>query len=288
MVSTVQPASNPLSGFMRQPKIYIKLPSNGNYWPEGSLTVTDNKEYPVYSMTAKDELMLKVPDALMNGQAVVDVIQNCVPNITNAWNTPVIDLDVILIAIRLATYGETMDTPIKIGDLELDYSVDLNTVMDNLLDQISWNPVVSVNSDITIFVKPLSYKELTNVNIQSFETQKIMSVVNDESLSDEQKIELFQESFKKLSSYTIEAISKSIQKIDTNQGSTDDPVFISEFINNTDKEIFNAVQKHIENLNEQNKIKPLQVAVTDEMREQGVTNDILEVPLTFDPSTFFV
>ena len=106
--------------------------------------------------------------------------------------------------------------------------------------------------------------------------------------SDEQKIELFQESFKKLSSYTIEAISKSIQKIDTNQGSTDDPVFISEFINNTDKEIFNAVQKHIENLNEQNKIKPLQVAVTDEMREQGVTNDILEVPLTFDPSTFFV
>jgi hypothetical protein len=288
MVSTVPSTNNPLSGFMRQPKIYVKLPSNGTYWSEGSLNVTDTEEYPVYSMTAKDEILLKIPDALMNGQAVVDVIQNCVPNIVNAWNTPVIDLDVLLIAIRLATYGETMDTPIKIGDLELEYNIDLHVVMDSLMSRISWNPAVPINSDITVFVKPLTYKDLTNVNIQSFETQKIMSVVNDENLSDDDKIKLFQESFKKLSTYTIEAVTKSIDRIDTNQGSTSDPAFISEFINNSDKEIFNTVQKHIEQLNENNKIKPIAVAVTDEMREQGVTGETVEIPLTFDPSTFFV
>jgi len=287
MVSTVPSTNNPLSGFMRQPKIYIKLPSNGAYWSEGSLNVTDTGEYPVYSMTAKDEILLKIPDALMNGQAVVDVIQNCVPNIVNAWNTPVIDLDVLLIAIRLATYGETMDTPIKIGDLELEYNIDLHVVMDSLMSRITWNPAVPINSDITVFVKPLTYKDLTNVNIQSFETQKIMSVVNDENLSDDDKIKLFQESFKKLSTYTIEAVTKSIDRIDTNQGSTSDPAFISEFINNSDKEIFNTVQKHIEQLNENNKIKPIAVAVTDEMREQGVTGETVEIPLTFDPSTFF-
>jgi hypothetical protein len=288
MVSTMPSTNNPLSGFMRQPKIYIKLPSNGAYWSEGSLNVTDTGEYPVYSMTAKDEILLKIPDALMNGQAVVDVIQNCVPNIVNAWNTPVIDLDVLLIAIRLATYGETMDTPIKIGDLELEYNIDLHVVMDSLMSRITWNPAVPINSDITVFVKPLTYKDLTNVNIQSFETQKIMSVVNDENLSDDDKIKLFQESFKKLSTYTIEAVTKSIDRIDTNQGSTSDPAFISEFINNSDKEIFNTVQKHIEQLNENNKIKPIAVAVTDEMREQGVTGETVEIPLTFDPSTFFV
>jgi len=288
MVSTMPSTNNPLSGFMRQPKIYIKLPSNGAYWSEGSLNVTDTGEYPVYSMTAKDEILLKIPDALMNGQAVVDVIQNCVPNIVNAWNTPVIDLDVLLIAIRLATYGETMDTPIKIGDLELEYNIDLHVVMDSLMSRITWNPAVPINSDITVFVKPLTYKDLTLVNIQSFETQKIMSVVNDENLSDDDKIKLFQESFKKLSTYTIEAVTKSIDRIDTNQGSTSDPAFISEFINNSDKEIFNTVQKHIEQLNENNKIKPIAVAVTDEMREQGVTGETVEIPLTFDPSTFFV
>jgi hypothetical protein len=287
MVSSVPASNNPLSSFMRQPKVYIRLPSNGNYWPDGSISVVETGEYPVYSMTAKDELMLKIPDALMNGQAVVDVIQNCMPNILNAWDTPVIDLDIILIAIRLATYGSTMDTPIKIGSLDLEYSVDLNVIMDTLINQITWNPVVPINADITIFVKPLTYKDLTSVNVQSFETQKIMSLVNDDNVSEEDKIKLFQDSFKKLSNYTIDTIVKSIQKIDTNQGSTDDPGFIADFINNSDKEIFNAVQKHIEQLSDINKIKPLQVSVTDEMREAGVTGDVLEVPLTFDPSTFF-
>ena len=107
---------NPLSMFMRQPKIYIRLPSGGEFWPEGSLEATETGEYPVYSMTAKDELILKVPDALMNGQAIVDVIQNCIPNVKNAWHAPNIDLDVLLIAIRIATYGEMMTTPITFNN----------------------------------------------------------------------------------------------------------------------------------------------------------------------------
>jgi hypothetical protein len=98
MVPQPKVNQNPLAGFMRQPKIYIKLPSGGEFWPAGSLDRTENGEYPVYSMTAKDELMLKVPDALMNGQAVVSVIEHCVPNIKNAWHTPNLDLDVVAAA----------------------------------------------------------------------------------------------------------------------------------------------------------------------------------------------
>ena len=120
---------NPLASLMRQPKIYVKLPSNGKYWPEGSLNITQNSEYPIYSMTAKDELILKTPDALMNGQAVVDVIQSCMPNVINAWEMPNIDTDAILIAIRLATYGDSMDTTFKVGEEEMTYSIDLRMVL---------------------------------------------------------------------------------------------------------------------------------------------------------------
>ena len=108
MDSTAGKKINPLISLMRQPKIYIRLPSNGRYWSEGSLNTTTNGEYPVYSMTARDELMLKTPDALLNGQAVVDVIQSCMPNVNDAWAIPNIDLDVILVAIRLATFGEQL------------------------------------------------------------------------------------------------------------------------------------------------------------------------------------
>jgi len=280
---------NPLSAFMRQPKIYIRLPSNGEYWPEGSLQHSDTGEYPVYSMTAKDELLLNIPDALMNGQAVVDVIENCMPNIKNAWNMPNIDVDYILLAMRLATYGEIMKTPIKIGnDLEMEYHVDIRVIMDSLLDQITWAPVIPISEELTIFVKPLNYRQMTKTALQTFETQKILQAVNNEKLDEDEKVKIFKDSFKKLTGVTVGVIADSIYRIDTFDGSVENPKFIREFVENIDKEMFNIIQKHLEALKDQNTIKPVTAPVTDEMREQGVTGDTIEVPLTFDPSTFFV
>lgn len=273
---------------MRQPKIYIRLPSGGEYWPQGSLIPTETGEYPIYSMTAKDELMLKVPDALMNGQAVVDVIQNCMPNVKNAWSIPAIDLDVILIAIRIATYGEKMTTPLTFGDdIEMEHSVDLRSVMDTLMNQITWESVVPINSDLTVYVKPITYKQLTESAIQTFETQKLMQIANDNSMSDENKVKVFKESFSKLTAVTIGMIGASIYKVDSSQGSTDNPKFIKEFIDNADKDIFNRVQDHLERLKEINSIKPIVIQVTEEMKTAGVTEDTIEVPLVFDASTFF-
>ena len=280
--------TNPLSIYMRQPKIYIRLPSNGQYWSPGSLEVSETGEYPVYSMTAKDELALKVPDALMNGQAVVDVIQHCVPNVKNAWACPNLDLDILLIAIRLATYGEMMNTPVTIAELELEYQVDLRIIMDQLQNQITWNPAVVINDELTVFVKPLTYKNISHAAIQAFETQKIMNVVNDEKMSDEQKITLFKESFAKMTQATLGTIIDSVDRIDSAHGSTSEHEHIKEFIDNIDKEIYSKIEQHLTSLREQNTIRPMRVAVTPEMKERGVDQDFVEIPITFDPSTFFV
>lgn len=279
---------NPLAMYMRQPKIYIRLPSNGEFWPEGSLEISETGEYAVYSMTAKDELALKVPDALMNGQAVVDVIQHCIPNIKNAWACPNIDLDIILIAIRLATYGEMMTTPVKIGDLELEYQIDLRLVMDGLQHQIRWDPIVPINDELTVFVKPLTYKNIAHAAVQAFETQKIMDVVNDKTMTDDQKIALFKESFNKMTQITLGTIVDSIDRVESAVGSTNNPAHIKEFVDNIDKEIYKKIEDHLTALRENNNVKPMRVAVTDEMREKGFLEDTIEVPVTFDPSNFFV
>jgi len=280
---------NPLSFFMRQPKIYIRLPSEGQYWPEGSLNISENGEYPVYSMTAKDELMLKVPDAVLSGQAVVDVVQNCIPNIKNAWKIPSIDLDVILIAIRIATYGEKMNMPLNLSnDIEVEYSVDLRMVMDSLMSTITWDPVVSINNDLTIYVRPINYRQLSETAVKTFETQKIIQLANNENMPEEEKLKAFKESFKKLSEVTIGIVEYSIFKIDSSNGSTEDPKFIKEFIENVDKEIFNKIQNHLDKLRDINAIKPLSVPVTEDMKAKGYDKDTVEVPLVFDPSTFFV
>lgn len=292
MAIPTQHLPNPLMSYMRQPKIYIRLPSNGEYWPANSLDKTETLEYPVYSMTAKDELMLKIPDAVMNGQAVVDVIQHCVPNIKNAWHTPNIDIDLILIAIRLATYGEIMVTPIEFGSgddsLEFEYSVDLRTVMDTLSSKISWDPCVQINDELTIFVKPMNYKQISENSVKTFETQKIMQLANDSAMAESDKIAAFKQSFNKLTEVTIGIVENSIYRIDSSSGTTSDRLHIKEFIENADKNIFNKVQLHLENLKSRNEIEPITVDVTDEMREKGITGDTVKIPLVFDPSTFFV
>jgi hypothetical protein len=288
MVSHQKIAPNPLMGMMRQPKIFIRLPSNGEYWASESLEISENGEYPVYSMTAQDELKLKIPDALMNGQAVVDVIQHCMPNIKNAWNIPNIDMDVILIAIRIATYGENMNVPIKLGeDVDYEYSLDLRLVIDNLMNNISWDPCVMINDNLAVFVRPINYKTMTQGALQTFETQKIIQIINDENMPEEEKIRIFKESFAKLNKLTIGIITDSIYSIDSTEGSTVDRKHIQEFIDNVDKEIFDKIKGHIDTLREKNSIKPLKITTTDEMRGLGITADEIEVPLNFDPSNFF-
>jgi len=280
--------NNPLTLYMRQPKVYVRLPSGGEFWPVNSIDMPENQQLPVYSMTAKDELLLNIPDALMNGQAVVDVIHNCVPNIKNAWLAPSMDIDALLIAIRIATYGEMMKTPVKFNDdLEMDYQVDLRVILDNLMNSCYWDPAIAINDELTVFVKPLNYRQTTAASLQAYETQKIIQLSNNDSIDDEDKVRMFKESFKKLTDSTVGIIVQSIDHIDTPQGSTNNPTHIKEFINNADKGIFNMIQSHLEKLKAENSVKPMVVPVTDEMREKGVKGDTIEIPLVFDASTFF-
>ena len=84
-------------------------------------------EVGVYPMTAKDEMLLKTPDALLNGEATVTVIQSCIPAIKNAWAMPSIDCDAALMTIRMATYGNKMTVPITVpGTWHSDAGQELN------------------------------------------------------------------------------------------------------------------------------------------------------------------
>jgi hypothetical protein len=282
-----QPRINPLANYMRQPKIYIMLPSRGEFWPKGSIEFPENGEFPVFSMTARDELLFKTPDALMNGQAVVDVIQSCIPAIKDAWVIPTIDLDTVLIAIRLATYGEKMPFTHKVPGTteEVEYEIDLRMLLDQQQNN-QWIDQVVINPEFIICVKPLTYRHMTQTSIKSFETTRILSMVNDESISDEKKIEMFNNSFNNLTKVTVDLMSSSIFKIITVSGEVTDARYISEFVNNADKEIFDVVQNHLNSLKEKNELKPLKFETTEEQQAVGAPKTY-EVPINFNDSDFF-
>ena len=47
--------SNPLKQYFRQPSVYVRLPSQGKFWPKDSLNMPANGELPVLPMTTMDE-----------------------------------------------------------------------------------------------------------------------------------------------------------------------------------------------------------------------------------------
>lgn len=275
-----QPKKNPLASFYRQPKIYVTLPSKGEFYPPGSLDVSTDGNYPVYSMTAKDELLFKTPDALLSGQSTVELIKSCVPAILDPWKMPSIDLDFCLIAIRIATYGDKMEVNCNCPHCEAENSYDVDlTAWFNLFTKFTYTKEVDVDP-LLIHIRPYNYKEITKTAIKSMEQQRIFNIINDETLSDEVKLEKFGQSFVRLTELTVEVIADCITQIDTPDGSVTDKSMIKDFISNCAKDVFEKIQTHIVDMKTQIEFAAHNVSCGDCKKE-------FNLPITMDQANFF-
>ena len=275
-------SSNPLSKHFRQPQLFIKLPSKGKWYPADALEQSITGEYPVYAMTAKDELTMKTPDALLNGQSTVDVIHSCVPNIKNAWAMPSVDLDAVLMAIRQATYGNGMDFVSVCPHCQQknENTVDLSA----LAGQITcpdFSQTVHVDG-LEIFLKPHTFKQFNIASMENYEQQRIIQLVGDKTLTEDERTLRFNQLFKKLLSFTVEQVTKSVAAIKSEDAVVEDPQQIDEFFSNCNKNIWDAVKQKLEAMGEQNPLK--KVPITCEHEECGKP---YETPLLFEQSSFF-
>jgi len=275
--------SNPLFKHFRQPQLYLKLPSQGKWYPPNSLEMPVTGELPVYPMTAKDELILKTPDALLNGQSTVEVIQSCVPAIKDAWKMPSVDVDAVLIAIRQATYGPGMEfvSVCPHCSRKNENTVDLRILSDQIKCP-DFDSTIQVDQ-LEIFIKPQNYYQFNKANLENYEQQRLLAVVNNDALSEEEKLIQFNTLFKRLLSLTVEQVSKSVAAIKTNDGIlVEDETQIFEFFQNCDKIVWNAVKNKLESFGEQSPLKKVELNCEHEDCAKGYTT-----PLIFEQSNFF-
>jgi hypothetical protein len=275
-----QVVKNPLAGWYRQPKLYVRLPSQGKFYPQAALDRSANEEYAVYAMTAKDELMFKTPDALLTGQSTVEVIKSCVPAILDPWVMPSIDLDFLLVAIRIATYGDKMEVGCSCPhcQAENNYEFPLSPWIQNVSNFV-YEDTITIDP-LHITIRPYTYREMTKLSIKGLEQQKIFTIINDENMSDESKLEKFGESFVKITELTVDVISDCIVKIETPNGSSTDKDQIKEFINNSSKDIFEKISKHVSDIKDKLDLKATNV-------QCGECSKTFELPITMDQSNFF-
>ena len=254
-------ANNPLAKHFRQPAIYLRLPSGGKFYPQGMLDLTINGEIPIFPMTIKDEILLKTPDALMNGEGMADMIASCCPNIKDVWNIPLVDLDAILIAIRLASYGQGMDMTSSCSHCgeENEHTIDLRGVLDSLTLVNNYDKV-NVVDGLAFKLKPQTYRDLNRVGLITFEQEKLISAITNSDLSEEDKRSQFQRAFNNLTDLNIQTLVSCIESITTDEGQTVvDTILINDFLNQTDRKTYDGVKELIQTTVGANSLAPIEV-----------------------------
>lgn len=272
---------NPLQKFFRQPAIYMALPSKGKYWPDGTLDLPLNGEIGIMPMTLNDEISIRTPDALRNGQAVVSLIESCCPSIKNAWKTPAVDVDALLIGIRIASYGQGMDIDSKCPKCGavMSHQLDLTYVLDNIRAP-DYDETHKVG-DLEIKLQPNSYFEDNKANIRKFEEDQIMAAISDSSLSDEAKLLKFNEHLKRLMDVNIETIVDGIAYIKTPDGTkVSEKDFIRSFISATDVNTIKQIRDIFTKVADIAKLPKPKVQCDECSNEYSVE-------VTFDYSRFF-
>ena len=280
--------SNPLNKYFRQASIYVKLPSGTDY-PTDVVTTSETGEIGIMPMTAKDEIRFKTPDALMNGQGVVDVIESCVPNIKDAWQIKSYDLDTILVAIRIATYGETMEINFNVpgANESVAHTVNLPAILDQI-QKTTVDTAFTLKDGLKITVQPLTYRDMTSTSLQTFQQQKMYSAVQDSELSDEDKATRFNDAFKKLTDLNASILLKNMASITMTDGTViTDAAHIKEFVDNANTTVIKEIETKLMDLRTQGAVKPLKLKASEEQIKKGAPASY-EVPVTFDTSNFFV
>lgn len=205
---------NPLSKFYRSVAISVPIPSRGLYYEDGTVEMNSDGEVAIYPMTAQDELMLQNPDALLSGEAVISVIKSCVPGIKHPKKLLSCDIDVLMIAIRVASYGDTasMDSKCPKCFHSNTFSLNLDTLL-NHSEKLEDSYEIVVQDELTVFVTPGRFENTVKQQKAAFQNTKLEQAITNPDLTDEQRMKILSQVFAQVSKVNYELILDSIDKV---------------------------------------------------------------------------
>jgi hypothetical protein len=271
--------NNPLKQYFRRPAVYIKLPSNGKNYTEGSLDMPENGELPVYPMTAIDEITSRTPDGLYNGVSVVEIVKSCIPNIKNPWELSVIDIDTVLLSIRAASGNGNIDidTSCPKCSNRATYSLEIARML-STLKSADYDTELRIN-DLHIKFKPIKFKQVNEAGIAQFELTKSFTQITN-AATEAEKLEISQNALKSITELTMKIVAKGIEYIRTPTIQVHEEEYILDYLKNCDKKIYLTIRDYSTGLKSKSEIQPVKI-VCDSCQHN------YDQPITVNPSDFF-
>ena len=273
-------AENPLGEYFRKPSIFIELPSKGNFYKHPPNLSADS-ELAVFGMTARDELVLKNPDALLNGEGILEVFRSVVPDIKDPGEIPTPDYNSILLAMRVASYGKDMDYSVTCSEC-----TNVDTVTFDLHAILATNSaleteyIAELESGIKVSIKPTTLNMQNRIALKTLEQSRLLDVLNEDSDTDV-KLKKFSQAFKTLANITFDVVLDGIVHVQLPDGEiVENTTHISEWLNNITKSQYDIINKVIESINN--------TGITSEFQHTcSKCSAKIDQALMFDPSSFF-
>lgn len=272
-----------LQNYQRQPKLFIDLPSKGKYY---DASIIDDEQYvqiPVFGMNAMDEILFKTPDALFSGEATAQVIRSCIPTILDPWKLVGFDIDYILIAIRIATYGDDMGitcTCPSCGE-----NTDVNVGLTKMIQtydsyQTEYNFTLE---DLNFILKPITYKQLTDFAVENYTYERtLLQIGQQEDIDEKQKNTAMKDVYNKVSELNLRIAVSYIDTITNGSDSESDINEITKFVTSNDAVFYQNLKDGITDLSNKWKLPSLKVQCASEE-----CNNEYNTKVELDYSNFF-
>lgn len=245
-----KPNSNPLSGYFRMPGLSVPLPTRGRFLPKGAFNPSMTGDVSILPMKASDEMLLRSPDALMSGDAIENLLLSCVPAITTPRLISTPDLDVLLLGIRAASYGETMELEIVCPKCETEnaFNCHLPSVMGSMTFIEEDDNEVRLSDEVVVRVRPYNLAIASKIASESFNQARAMQMAQ-ETQTDEEFQKTRNDIFAKMSAINTEAVAQSIMSVTIPEHVVTDPAHIFEWLSETNQAWVKKIEQKLEQLN---------------------------------------
>lgn len=167
---------NPLAQYTKIEEIFVKLASNDviKYKED----VLKKVKLGVCARAARDEIMLNTPDALIGGEAVSRVIENCVPGIENAGGLFVNDVEQLLIAIKVASKEEDYEIQTKCPECNHEGAFHRNLQV--LLETMTYfenQPILELSMILKFTLNPIHGMNSVNMGSVCSKNRKSLNIL---------------------------------------------------------------------------------------------------------------
>lgn len=279
-------SNNPLKGHFRAPKLFTRLPSSGAFYTDGVVEFSDTGEVEIYAMTSRDEVLMRNPDALLNGESVAQIITSCAPQVKRPRELLGADVDALMVAIQGATYGDEVrvetacpecgNTVVGAGSVQASLAT---------MNEVPQDIKVETENGLVIELRPVTYETTIAAGVSNFQNARSMQSIADIE-DDLEKLKAFNESYIKMAELNFLVILDSIYSISGKDENDEefivtDRANIREYMENVETDIGKRVTEQVNLLQEAGIDKSVRIQCQEES-----CGHIFETNLEFDPVNF--